>query len=63
MDEAELPNSIANPGQAKPMIRMVNRMLQKRLPRLFHSRRGVEARSTVKIGHRKQKQQPKVKYY
>lgn len=50
-------------SQQKPLIRVMSRMLKAKIPRLFQAGRSVESSSNIKIGHKKKKQQPSVKYW
>lgn len=46
---------MADPSQAKPMIRLMNKALKAKLPRMFARGKTIESQAAVKIKHKKVK--------
>lgn len=49
--------------QAKPMIRLVSKMLKAKLPKLFRVGKSIESNSNIRVSHRRKKQQSNVRYW
>lgn len=52
---------VADRKEAGPMMKLMGKLLAKRLPRLTNNPK-IHSQ-TVKVGHKKKKQQPSVPYY
>lgn len=53
--QASVPQHMADPSQAKPIIRLMNKALKAKLPRMFSRGKTIESQSTIKIKHKKVK--------